>query len=158
MPKNLFHRLSIFLPLWLACTALLSPNANAQTELPRVKVLIDTHVIRAELADSPGARQRGLMYRKNLLDNEGMLFRFEQPAGPQCMWMKNTLIDLDVAFLDDKLQIMNIESMQAGTTTVHCAKGAASWALEVNRDWFVKRNIQAGQRLTVEPVKQTPSH
>ena len=88
------------------------------------------------------------MNRKKLAENAGMLFVFKR-AETQCMWMKNTLIDLDVAFADDQGKILNVEHMTAGTSDAHCAKGNARLALEMNRNWFSKRNIRAGQVIQV---------
>lgn len=65
------------------------------------------------------------------------------------MWMKNTLIDLDVAFADAEGTILNIEHMKAGTTNVHCSAGHAKLALEMNQGWFSKLGIEAGERLRI---------
>jgi uncharacterized membrane protein (UPF0127 family) len=65
------------------------------------------------------------------------------------MWMKNTLIDLDVAFADSSGKILNIEQMKAGTTDIHCSSGNAKLALEMNRDWFSKHGIETGEKLHV---------
>ncbi|MFX5705574.1 DUF192 domain-containing protein, partial [Acinetobacter baumannii] len=79
-------------------------------------------------------------------DNEGMLFLFGQPAGV-CMWMKNTLIPLSVAFMDEKGVIINIEEMKEQTLDSHCAKRAAVYALEMNKGWFKQKNIKPGTRI-----------
>ncbi len=120
--------------------------AAARGELPVVELGAGMHVIRAELADTFASRVRGLMHRQKLGQNSGMLFVFEE-SGIQCMWMKNTLIPLSVAFLDDTGAIVNIADMQPQSEDSHCAARPARYALEMNRGWFAERGIKAGTRL-----------
>ncbi len=81
------------------------------------------------------------MFRKKRSANKGMVFVFDAPAGI-CMWMKNTLISLSVAFIDKKGVILNIEEMKAQTLDSPCAAGAASHALEMGKGWFKDKNIK----------------
>ncbi|HET7198176.1 MAG TPA: DUF192 domain-containing protein [Burkholderiales bacterium] len=125
--------------------ALLAAPALAQ-ELPVVQLNAGMYLIRAEVAGDFESRAQGLMYRKQLPSNAGMLFVFEQP-GEQCMWMKNTLIPLSVAFMDDAGAIINIEDMAPQTLDSHCARRPARYALEMNGGWFAARGIKPGMRL-----------
>jgi uncharacterized membrane protein (UPF0127 family) len=118
----------------------------ARAELPVVELTAGMHLIRAELADTFATRMRGLMQRERLGQNAGMLFVFDEP-GIQCMWMKNTLIPLSVAFLDDRGRIINIADMRPRTEDTHCAERPARYALEMNRGWFAERGIRPGGRL-----------
>lgn len=118
----------------------------ARAELPVVELTAGVHLIRAELADTFAARMRGLMHRERLGPNAGMLFVFDEP-GIQCMWMKNTLIPLSVAFLDDSGRIISIADMRPRTEDTHCAARPARYALEMNRGWFAERGIKPGGRL-----------
>lgn len=112
------------------------------------------YVIRAEVAATEAERQQGLMFREKMAGNEGMLFDFEAPAGV-CMWMKNTLIPLSVAFIDDSGKIVNIEDMQPQTTDSHCAKKSVRYALEMNQGWFRQKNIKPGSRINrLSPAKK----
>lgn len=110
------------------------------------KASIEGTTILVEMADTPLERQKGLMFRAEMPEDQGMLFRFDK-AETQCMWMKNTLIDLDVAFIDQEMRVINVEGMKAGTTEVHCSEKPATWALEMNRLWFAKKNIGTGAQL-----------
>ena len=129
----------------LPLLAFLAAPALAQ-ELPVVQLSAGMYLIRAEVAADFGSRAQGLMYRKQMPSNAGMLFIFEQP-GEQCMWMKNTLIPLSVAFLDDDGRIINVEEMAPQTLDSHCARRPARYALEMNRGWFAARGIKPGTRL-----------
>lgn len=99
--------------------------------------------IHAEVADTVAARMQGLMYRSSLAPNSGMLFVYEQPA-MECMWMKNTLVPLSVAFMDGKGVIINIEKMQPQTEDSHCTARPASYALEMEQGWFARNGIRPG--------------
>ena len=99
--------------------------------------------ILVEIADTPSRRERGLMYRKTLADNHGMLFKFPR-AEPLSFWMQNTYIPLDIAFLDDTGKIMQIESMSPLSTRQVVSKKSCRYALEMNRDWFAKNRIKVG--------------
>jgi uncharacterized membrane protein (UPF0127 family) len=131
-----------------ACVALIETvTANAQqAALPVVEISAGVHLIRAELADSYATRMQGLMYRESLARNAGMLFDFEE-ADIHCMWMKNTLIPLSVAFIDDQGTIANIADMKPQTEQSHCASRRVRFALEMNQGWFAERGIRPGQKL-----------
>jgi uncharacterized membrane protein (UPF0127 family) len=117
--------------------------AQQPQKLPVTPLTAGIHVIKAEVAATEANRQQGLMFREKMGPNEGMVFLFEQPA-PICMWMKNTLIPLSVAFIDADGQIINIEDMQPHSMASHCAKKPARYALEMNQGWFRQKNIKPG--------------
>ena len=102
--------------------------------------------IEAEVAANDQNRQVGLMNRKAMPQQRGMLFVFTQ-ANAHCMWMRNTLLPLSVAFVDDDGYIINIEDMQPQTEDNHCARKPARYALEMNLGWFAQRGIKPGARL-----------
>ena len=114
--------------------------------LPQIEMQAGMHVIRAEVAADGPTRMRGLMMRERLGPNEGMLFVFEQKAG-HCFWMKNTLIPLSIAFLDDDGTIANIADMQPQSEQSHCPARAVRYALEMEQGWFARRGLKAGSKL-----------
>jgi uncharacterized protein len=118
----------------------------ARAELPVVELSAGVHLIKAEFADTFTTRARGLMYREKLAPNAGMLFRFDE-AAIQCMWMKNTLIPLSVAFLDETGAIINVADMKPHDESSHCSTRPSRYALEMNRGWFAERNIKPGTKL-----------
>lgn len=110
--------------------------------------------IQAELAHTDATRQRGLMFRKEMPEQQGMLFVF--PAVAQhCMWMRNTLLPLSVAFLDEEGRIINVEEMAPKTENNHCAQRPARYALEMNRNWFKQRGLGAGAQ--IRGLERAPS-
>ena len=116
-------------------------------ELPQVSLNAGIHVVRAEVANTNESRTQGLMFRKSLGANEGMLFVFQQDEA-YCMWMKNTLIPLSVAFIDARGQIVSIHEMLPQTENSHCAAYAARYALEMNAGWYRAKGIQRGMRIS----------
>jgi uncharacterized membrane protein (UPF0127 family) len=117
--------------------------ATAFAQLPTVELSAGIHLIRAEVAYTFETRGQGLMFRKSLGPNEGMFFAFPRTE-IHCMWMKNTLIPLSVAFLDEKGRVVSISDMQPQTETSHCAAAPAKFALEMSRGWFAAKGIRAG--------------
>ena len=124
----------------------LSAAAVLAQPLPVAELRAGMHLIRAEVAADFSTRGRGLMHRKGLAPNAGMLFVFDAPS-QQCMWMKNTYIPLSVAFLDEQGTIINIADMQPHSEQSHCAARPAVYALEMTQGWFAQRGIKAGAKL-----------
>ncbi len=125
----------------LALPACPQPAGRA---LPTRPLTAGVHLITAEVAEDDAARETGLMFRRGLEPNHGMLFVFD-PATKACMWMRNTLIPLSVAFIDRDGRIVNIEEMQANSEQVHCARRDVPFALEMARGWFAERGLRPGQ-------------
>jgi hypothetical protein len=130
----------LFLPLFLVAAPAAAQN------LPVTQLSAGMHLIRAEVAADFGSRSQGLMHRKSLAPNAGMLFVFDE-AAPHCMWMKNTYIPLSVAFIDAQGVIINIADMTPHSEQSHCASRPAVYALEMTQGWFAQRGIKAGAKL-----------
>lgn len=131
--------------IFLGCLFFLSGMAAAQ-QLPRTELSAGVHLIRAEVADNFVTRMQGLMHRPSMGANEGMLFVFDE-SGVQCMWMKNTLIPLSVAYIADDGAIVNVEDMKPQTEDSHCAKKPVRFALEMNLGWFASKGLRPGAKL-----------
>jgi len=116
----------------------------AYAQMPTMELSAGIHLIRAEVANTFDTRAQGLMFRKYLGPSDGMLFVFPAPD-THCMWMKNTLIPLSVAFMDEKGKIITIAEMRPQTENSHCAAAPAKFALEMSGDWFSAKNIKPGQ-------------
>lgn len=137
-----------------AIIALLAVAPGAHAELPEITLTIGGHKITAEVASTDSQRSQGLMHRRMLPENRGMLFVFPETA-LHGMWMMNTYIPLSVAFLDAKGVIINIADMEPHTRTTHSATRAAKFALETNQGWFSKRGVAAGTK--VEGLDRAPA-
>ena len=135
--------LGLGLGTWLCALAQGSP----QLDLPRVELRAGMHRIEAQVARTPQERQVGLMFRRDMPQHEGMLFVFEQPA-TQCFWMRNTLLPLTAAFVEDDGTVVNLADMKPLTEDSHCSAKPVRYVLEMNQGWFAKRGIKAGAKLS----------
>jgi len=145
-------RTSTRLALILIATALCASGHAQQSPqaLPSIRLSAGMHVIQAALAQTPEERSIGLMFRKTMATNDGMLFAFEQP-GQQCFWMKNTLLPLSAAFIADDGSVVNIEDMKPQTLDSHCSTKPVRFVLEMNEGWFARRGIKPGSKLQGAP-------
>lgn len=121
--------------------------------LPTVQLGAGMHIIKAEVAQTPREHAIGLMFRTTMGANEGMIFAFPQIA-KQCFWMKNTLIPLSVAFVSAEGRIVNLDEMQPQTENPHCSTEPVPYVLEMNKGWFTKHGIKAGDKLSGPPFKR----
>ncbi len=135
--------------------ATVAGSTFAQGRLPLADLGINAQQFEVEIADTRTARETGLMYRRALPPQQGMLFVYPR-SGAVCMWMKNTLIPLSVAFIDANGRILNIEDMRPYTLDAHCASASARYALEMNLGWFRNNGIQAGD--TVKGLENLRGH
>jgi uncharacterized membrane protein (UPF0127 family) len=139
--------------LAIAATAGFSWLAAAQNPLPVIELTAGIHRIEAEVAATMDTRMQGLMERKTMSMQHGMLFVFPQ-VGRHCMWMRNTFLPLSVAFLDERGKIINIEDMRPQTEDNHCAKRDARYALEMNLGWFKTRGL--GAEVSIAGIERVP--
>ncbi len=123
-----------------------TPPIKQPGDFPTVTLSAGINVIHAEVAANDADREQGLMYRKSLAKNAGMLFVFPDRAG-HCFWMKNTLIPLSIAFIGDDGTITDIDEMQAETENNHCPTRAVRYALEMEKGWFASHGIKPGMRI-----------
>ncbi len=126
--------------------AVLCAGSSLAQPMPLAELGAGMYRIEAEVAHTAQARQVGLMMRKTMAPQRGMVFVFEHDA-THCMWMKNTFLPLSVAFVDAQGKVINIEDMQPQSEDNHCAAAPARFALEMNLGWFRERGIKAGDVL-----------
>lgn len=145
----------------IACVTILSialalPAAAGQELFKKGRLVLQQQERRmqlaVEVADSPEARSRGLMHRKTLADNAGMLFVFEDDQR-WAFWMKNTLIPLSIVFIDRNWRVVDIrdmpvaESPEHGPFPVYQPDVPARYALEVKQGLLRRRGIGIGARV-----------
>lgn len=154
---NLHRVATRLVPLAALLTLSLGSHAqNRPQKLPTTQLTAGMHLVRAEIADEESERQIGLMHRPSMPANDGMVFVFERPE-VQCFWMRNTLLPLSIAFLDDEGRIVNIEEMKPQTDDSHCSKKPVRFVLEMNKGWFDKRGLKAGSVISGAVIKPAKS-
>lgn len=136
---------------WLAALPLAAAALDIpQPKLPTIELRAGMHRLATEVARTPAQRQVGMMMRTAMAQHEAMLFVFEE-AGVQCFWMKNTLVPLSAAFIEDDGRIVNIADMQPRSEQSHCSQRPVRYVLEVNQGWFAKKGISPGFKLSGPP-------
>ncbi len=108
--------------------------------------------INVEIADSPELREKGLMFRDKLGDNEGMIFVFDD-EGVYPFWMKNTLIPLDIMWVDQEFKIVHIENAVPCTTDnceLYEPDDAAKYVVEVNAGFAQENFVNVGDLITIK--------
>ncbi len=114
------------------------------TKKPTIDITIKVKTFKVQLANETETNKQVLMFRKKLNKNAGMLFEFEK-EGLYPFWMKNTYIPLSIAFIDKNMVIIDIQNMQPLDTFHYvCSLIPFKYALEMNRGWFKKNNINIG--------------
>lgn len=139
---------------WMVAWLLWMPVSFAQNSMPQMELSLGMHRIEAEVAMNPEQRAMGLMHRREMGQNRGMLFVFTSERR-HCMWMRNTYLPLSVAFLDRDGKIINVEDMKPQTENSHCAGADAKYALEMNLGWFKQRGFAHGAR--VAGIERAPA-
>lgn len=126
-----------------------TPIQSESLVQPRV-VTEQYHTLRLEIADDAEERRDGLMFRTSLDEDAGMLFVFEQES-PRSFWMKNTLIPLDVLYINSSFEIVDIKNMPPCGDLDPCpsypSAAPAQYALEINGGRATELNIRIGDTL-----------
>ena len=139
------------------CYSLLSPfllqaAPAPQKNLPKATLSLGSESLIAQIAADDASRERGLMSRTNLAENEAMLFVFPAPR-PVAFWMKNTTVPLSVAYISPSGRIFEIHDLKPlDETPVPSASDAVSYALEMPKGWFERHGIPAGDRIRGLPA------
>ena len=143
--------LALFTCALMAPSLLLAQQAP-QPMLRTTKLSAGIHVITAEIASTPQSRMIGLMMRERLAPNHGMVFVFEDKS-QHCFWMRNTLIPLSIAFIDDDGTVVSIADMAPKSEASTCPQRPVRYALEMDQGWFAKRGVTAGGKISGLPLR-----
>ncbi len=111
-------------------------------------VILNGDTVVAEVADTPEAREEGLMHRTEVPDGTGMLFVFDEEDTRQ-FWMRNTYVPLDIAFLNREQEIVDIQQMEPETDEFTESTAPAMFALEVRAGWFEEQGIAPGTSVEI---------
>ena len=115
------------------------------------EIKINNLLSNIEVASNPNDRRKGLMFRKSLPEDHAMFFVWEYRKR-QCMWMRNTYIPLNVAYIDTKGKILEIYEMLPLSEDSICSKKRVKYALEVNLDWFKRNNVKVGDQIDITEI------
>jgi uncharacterized membrane protein (UPF0127 family) len=131
-----------------------SPDAASSTQ--RARVIVEprkggAHAVAVEVVRTDAERARGLMYRTQLDDGAGMLFIFDD-MGEHAFWMKNTLIPLDMIFIDDAGRVTGVVERATPGSLEPRSGGPSRYVLEVNGGWAAARGVAAGDQVRFEGV------
>lgn len=126
-----------------------------QTNLPKVTLTLGTNTLSAQVASDDASRERGLMSRTNLAENEAMVFVFPSPR-PVAFWMKDTPTPLSIAYVGTSGRIFEIHELKPfDETPVPSASQAVTYAIETPQGWFAKHGVMAGSSVSGLPSPTT---
>ena len=134
----------------LSLSFFISLNISAES---KGFIFLEKYLSQIEIVSNPEDRKIGLMHRKNLPDDSGMIFAWDRKK-IQCMWMKNTSIPLSVAYIEDTGEIIGIYDMVPLSRKSVCSKKPVLYALEVNKGWFKKNGFHVGDFININAVIQ----
>ena len=133
------------------------PATNAQPRLSTLKLQVGNHIVTAELCRRPLEIMTGMMFRTNILEDEGMLFAL--PAATQAsFYMKNTLVPLSVAYIDPEGRILELHDFEPlNETAVPSRSWRVQYVLEMKQGWFERHGVVPGMTIVTEqgPLKDT---
>jgi len=119
---------------------------TSEEKMKIIKLKIGANTLLAEVADTPGMRQQGLMHRKELAPDSGMLFVFEQEEQVS-FWMKDTPLPLSIAYISKSGVIREIHDLEPFSRIPVRSRFSVLYALEVNRGYFKDKGIEEGDRI-----------
>ncbi|PZP55715.1 MAG: hypothetical protein DI586_06030 [Micavibrio aeruginosavorus] len=140
--------------LLFAIVALSTPAIAADLSKVTIKSGKVSQNFMAEIADDDFERERGLMFRKSMPKDSGMLFIFKYETA-QNFWMKNTLIPLDIIFIERGGKIVKIAEARPHDLKIISSGVPIVAAIEINGGEAKKRGIKAGDRVIHPLIKKT---
>ena len=127
-----------------------APQGRPQPKLQTVKLWIGTNELSAEVAHTREQITRGMMWRTNMAEMEGMLFVFSRPHQAQ-FWMRNTVLPLSCAYIDPEGTILEVHDMKPlDETGIPAKSDQVQYVLEVNQGWFQRHNVAPGMLISSE--------
>ena len=127
---------------------LLSSKALSSVDKQCNSISIEKQNLCVELAISQREKSKGLMYRKDLSNTDGMLFIWKN-EDKRCMWMKNTYIPLDLGFFREDLTLIEVRDLYPRSLESVCSSEPAKYALELPRGWFSSNNVKNNSKLVI---------
>jgi uncharacterized membrane protein (UPF0127 family) len=126
------------------------PPTKAQPRLPTTKLFIGKEEVNAELALTRIQVMTGMMFRTNMLEQEGMLFAFPD-AQPRSFYMKNTKVPLTLAYIEPDGTILELHDLKPlEESPVFSKSDRIQFVLEMNQGWFSRHGIGTGTVVATE--------
>jgi uncharacterized membrane protein (UPF0127 family) len=117
----------------------------------RVQLMMGGKKVTLEVAATHAKRAKGLMRRKALEEDHGMIFVYREPEIMK-FYMRDTWIPLSIAFVKSDGTVLNIEEMRPNTESPsHMSRGMCRFAIEMTQGWFAEHGIKAGDKITLTP-------
>jgi uncharacterized membrane protein (UPF0127 family) len=149
-------------PLWflLSLAVLLSAcgesdtakGGGTKTAEDRFAIKIGDRTVQMQIAALPAELQKGLMFRKTMGEDEGMLFVFTRPQ-QQGFWMRNTTLPLDIGYMDPAGELKEIYPLYPlDERPVASRSRDIQFCLEMNQGWFKRHDIKPGAQLDLKAV------
>lgn len=117
------------------------------------EIAIGTEKPRLQLAIQRGEQQQGLMHRRDLGANDGMVFIYKQ-SQIMSFWMRNTPTPLDIGFFDDEGTLLEIHPLHPFDETPVKSRKIVKFAIEMPRGWYASHNIRPGAKLDLDGVRK----
>lgn len=148
-------QMSAWTSLLIICISLAGRAAEVRFNKSKIEVYTEINtskskpkVLEVELALTTRQKSYGLMNRKTLDPDKGMLFVFRNPE-ILSFWMKDTLIDLDIGYFDKDLKLIDVHTMRVlqpsdSDPKIYYSKSPAKYALEVKKNWFKDNGFKEG--------------
>jgi len=156
MTKNSFGlRMTLTKTLFALLLLWLSVAGIVRAERP-ITVVFHHQKLILEVAATRAARTQGLMFRKKLPPNHGMLFVFPENT-PHDFWMKNTPIPLDIAFISQDGTVITIKTMKPFSTEITSSEKPCRYALEMNAGFFQHAHARAGEKMKLPEIRPIES-
>jgi uncharacterized membrane protein (UPF0127 family) len=141
--------IAVLVPLTLILFLVTNQTPSQKT----TSIELADQTITAEVADNSATRAKGLMNRDHLDENAGMWFVFDSEGYPS-FWMKNTLIPLDMVWVNSAYEIVHIEEnvqpCGEGPCLSYKPSAKSKYVLELNAGWVEKHGVSLGQTVKVD--------
>jgi uncharacterized protein len=138
----------------IGALSIMTTELSACAQGPRIQIVgpdgVQRAVVSVEIADTAATREYGLMYRRQMDEDAGMIFVFDSPKH-QTFWMKNTIIPLDMIFADGAGKIVGVvRRAEPFSEAIDAVDGDSQYVLEVNGGYCERHGITAGDTLHFE--------
>jgi uncharacterized membrane protein (UPF0127 family) len=127
-----------------------SDESRQPQRLPAALIRVGDVPLAVEVASTQAQLQKGMMFREKIGPDEAMLFVLQR-EDDQAFWMKNTLVDLDLAYIQADGTIFQIEPMTARNVEPVWSRLPARYALEVPAGWVEAHGVRVGMKVTIPP-------